>query len=250
MTIADPKVWTAIIALTALILSQLPPISVMIKKPKLELEIHQRIFLTHYIGNPTLQIHLIIHNIGGKPIKVKKIDAKIKRDEEEILNLPAQTYVADPKDGKLINLTRFIIKPDEEWNHNTAFINNLSRTAEKEFWENELSLKNEIDKIRAQKEEEFGGKMNEIIEAPDEFVAPFLDLFNNLFVWTPGEYTLDLAIRTNTPKADIVKSFRFTIFETHTESLKKYADDYKSGAGIYWINSQHRGIWLETLEIA
>ncbi|MFH1094585.1 MAG: hypothetical protein V1739_10620 [Candidatus Omnitrophota bacterium] len=64
--------WAVVIAGVALIFSQLPPIHLLLKKAKLDIELYSKIHITHKIGNPNLQIHLIINNVGGKVVKIKK----------------------------------------------------------------------------------------------------------------------------------------------------------------------------------
>lgn len=55
--------WAVVVALCAVVLSQIPPIHLLLKKAKLDLELYSRIHLTHKVGNPNLQLHLIISNI-------------------------------------------------------------------------------------------------------------------------------------------------------------------------------------------
>ncbi|SLJ85908.1 hypothetical protein [Psychrobacter sp. DAB_AL43B] len=109
--ITDWKFWSAFFALLALILSQMPPIHILLRRAKLDLEVYSRIFITHKVGNPNLQIHLILRNIGGRVIRVKKMNAVILRDNKKVMSLPAQTYVANQKDNQLVLLTSFDLKP-------------------------------------------------------------------------------------------------------------------------------------------
>ena len=105
----DWKFWSFIVSLTALILSQLPPIHILLRKAKLDLEVYSRIFVTHKIGNPNLQMHLILRNIGGKTLRIKNINATIFRNNNEIIKLPAQTFISNPKDNNQVLLTSFDI---------------------------------------------------------------------------------------------------------------------------------------------
>jgi len=78
---------------SAIFLSQLPPVLLWFKRAKLEIELYSKISITHKVGNPNLQLHLIINNIGGRKIRVKNITASIERDGNLVATLPAQNYL-------------------------------------------------------------------------------------------------------------------------------------------------------------
>jgi hypothetical protein len=63
--------WTIVAGLIPTVLSQVPPIKNWFKKAKLDLDLYSKVSIRHYIGNPNLQLHLIITNIGGRKIKIK-----------------------------------------------------------------------------------------------------------------------------------------------------------------------------------
>ena len=240
--IADWKFWSVVVSFSALLLSQLPPIHILIRKAKLDLEVHSRIFITHRIGNPNLQLHLILRNMGGRSLRIKNISASLSRDAQHLMQLPAQSYVANPKENQLVLLTSFDLKPDDEWSHAVSFLKFFDRNDEKTHRDAELALKNEIHRQK----EEFGEKHFAV--ASPEFIKPFEDLFDKKFKWLAGEYSLKVSIVTNTPKANILKQYRFTIFESQTESLINHKEGYPSGAGIYWDSPAYVGQWIEIEE--
>ncbi|GAB2928372.1 hypothetical protein [Rheinheimera gaetbuli] len=240
--VTDWKFWSVAISFTALVLSQLPPIHILMRKARLDLEVYSRIFITHKVGNPNLQVHLILRNVGGRSLRVRKIDVKIARDGQNIMYLPAQSYVSDPKDNQLVLLTSFNLKPEEEWNYLTSFLNYFDRNDEKTYREAELKLKNEI--IR--QKDEHGEKHFAL--APPEIVKPLNELFNRKYNWQPGDYSLEISIATDNSKANISKQFRFTIFESQSDSLIQHKEGYPSGAGIYWDSPVYAGIWVNVEE--
>lgn len=235
----DWKFWSVIVSFTALILSQLPPVHILVRKAKLDLEVYSRIFVTHKIGNPNLQMHLIIRNIGGKTLRIKKISATIFRNNHEIIDLPAQTFVANQKDNNQVLLTSFDVKPDEEWSFMTSFLKFFDRTEEKIYRESEMKLKNEILRIKAENGENF------FAEVGSDYVKPFNEIFEKKFIWLPGDYTIKINIETNNQKANTVKQYRFTIFESMTDSFTQHKEGYPSGAGIYWESPLYLGQWIE-----
>jgi hypothetical protein len=170
------------------------------------------------------------------------MNAIISRDNMSVTQLPAQTYVANPKDNQLVLFTSFDLKPEAEWSHSVSFINYFDRNEEKEYREAEINLKNEI----LRQKNEYGDKHFAI--APLEIVEPFNNLFDKKFKWLAGEYLLEVSIETGTPKANISKKYRFTIFESQTDSLIEHKKGYASGATIYWESADYVGQWIEVGE--
>lgn len=242
--LTDWKFWTLIISIIALILSQLPPVHLLLRKSKIEFEAYSKFFVTLKVGNPNLQSHLIIRNTGGKKIRVKRIRAEIQRDGKAIVVLPAQSYIPDVKDNRLVLLTSFDLKPDEEWIYQVSFLNSFERKIEKKYRESEIALRHEIHRMSLLDENK--GKTN--LEAADSFASPFEDIFNELFVWESGEYEIKIFIETDTPQANLSKVFRLTVFESISEDLKKHVNGFKSGAGIYWDSPLYVGYWIDVTE--
>lgn len=240
--ITDWKFWSAFFALLALILSQMPPIHIILRRAKLDLEVYSRIFITHKVGNPNLQIHLILRNIGGRVVRVKKMNAVILRDNKKVMSLPAQTYVANQKDNQLVLLTSFDLKPQTEWSHLVSFLNYFDRNDEKLYREAEIKLKNEISR----RIDESGEKNR--VEAPSEVVEPFYNLLESNFKWFSGDYLLEIVIETNTPRANVSRKYRFTIFESQTESLMDHKKGYPSGDAIFWESAYYVGQSVEIEE--
>ncbi|ANB20150.1 hypothetical protein [Alteromonas stellipolaris] len=240
--LTDWKFWSAFIALIALVLSQLPPIHILIRRPKLELEAYQRIFINHKIGSPNLQCHLIIRNAGRGTIRIKGIQCCIKRDGKEVMSFPAQNYIVKPSENQWVLFTGFELNPLEEWSHTLQFFNFAEREDEKLYQQSEINLKNEIARIKEEKGEKF------FAIASDSAVKPFLDMFEKHFCWLPGDYSMEISVITNDPKVTAVASYRFTLFESQSETLKEHKLGYPSGAAIYWESQNYLGQWINIEE--
>jgi hypothetical protein len=162
--LSDWRFWSFVASITAIILSQLPPIKQLVKKSKLDIELYSRIHITHKVGNPTLTAHIIIRNTGGKKVRVKEVNLELERDGQSICNLKAQNYYPDPKTNQGVILTPFSLNPDDEWSNSV----------------------------------------------------------------------LDIKIKS-----------KFIIFESQFDDLSEYKEQYSTGAGIYWDNSEQTGIFIE-----
>lgn len=238
----DWTFWAVVVAFLAIALSQLPPIHIMLRRAKLDIEAYSRIHLTHRIGNPNAQLHLIVSNIGGREVKVKSIVLHFKRGDEDRFTLPAQNYQASG-DKDTVLLTSFKLKPKDEWVHIVNFLNFFSRTDEKTFRQIESNLKNDIFAKK-----EIPDNKDKIVEAMPSNVQPVIEFFQHKFRWVPGEYEIALEIQTEPQCAGVSKHYRVTLFESDSAELRSYADDYKIGAGVFWDNARHTGLILPLTE--
>lgn len=236
--------WAVVIAALALLLSQLPPLHMLLKRAKLDVELYSRIHTTHKVGNPNLQLHLILSNVGGKTIKIKGITSAIKRDGNQIAILPAQNYLQNPNDKMSLLFTRISLKPKEEWAHLVNFLNYFSRSDEKKYRDGESKLKADIFEKRNDPQNK-----DKVVEADAQYAAVFRAMFDEKFMWYPGEYEIQVDVDTEPKRAKVVKSYRFTLFESDSEELSKFKDDYKHGDGIYWWSDKHPGVIMQLREV-
>jgi len=235
--------WTVCVATLALVLSQLPPIHMIFKRAKLDMELYSRIHITHKVGNPNLDLHLILNNIGGKVVRIKEISATIKRNGEQIAQLPAQSYLQNPDSKTPILLTSFSLKPKEEWAHSVKFLNYFSRNEEKEYRSAEQNLKENILNKR-----ELSQNKDILIEADTEYLKTFIRMYKSKFLWSANEYEIQVSIKGKNQKANIQKKYRFTLFESDEEELSKFIQAYKYGDGIFWESGKHPGVIVQIVE--
>jgi len=235
--------WAVLVSAVAILFSQIPPIHLLLKKAELDVELYARIWLSHNVGNSNLQLHLILRNIGGRLVRVKGSNVLIKRDGKDIVTLPAQTYYQNPSDSNAVLFTSFSLKPKEEWAHPVNFSNYLNRSDEKKFKKASSELKKDIlNKIKLRTDEK------SYVEADAQHVAPFHNLFKELFMWESGDYELQFCIDVEPISASLKKNYRFILFESDSVELSEYVKDYKYGEGIYFQSNKHSGIVVEIIE--
>lgn len=233
----DWRFWSFAIAGLALLLSQLPPVLSWFRRGQLDVEVYSFIHLTHKVGNPNVQLHLIISNVGARAVRVKNVSLEFSRAEGGQFSLPAMNYLQNPSDKTTILLTSFTLKPKEDWGHIVNFLNVFSRQDEREYRRLETALKNEIIRLG-----EGISKPTRLLEAAPQFYQQLVRSFEQRFRFEPGEYTLTLRIAAEPASAGVERTYRMTIFESDTAELRRYAEDYKYGAGIYWQMESHTGI--------
>jgi hypothetical protein len=221
------------VSIVAVILSQLPPLHILLRRAKLDIEAYDSLLLMHRVGNPVAQMHLIISNTGGKEIRVKGIDLHFRHDSGDRFTLPAQGYLQAPNDSNFVLLTSFRLVPNQEWGHIVNFFMRFARKEEKEYRQLEANLKDDIFQKRSALEDK-----DVVVSADEKAVQPLLKFFREKFRWQPGEYELTVEVRAEPAKASVSKRYRITLFESDSKELEDHCDDYKYGWGVFLGSSR------------
>ncbi len=230
--------WAVVMAFLAIVLSQLPPVILWFKPKSLEIDVHSRLLVTHKVGNPNLFLFMSLRNIGGRRLWIKEAQLGVWRDSISVGSLPAQVYFASPSSKETILFTSFALSPDETWAHGTNFLQWFDRNTEKAYRAAESALRADIEiKLREKPEND-----KNLVVAEEHLVKPFLDMFQRLNVWEPGEYKLRLSVTVAEMALPFCKNFRFTLFESDITELKSHTNDYRFGGGLSYNVDRHMGI--------
>ena len=234
----DWTFWAAVWALAAIVLSQLPPLHLLLRPKRLDVEVHSRIGVTHKVGNPNASVVVSIRNTGGRELRIRGLSLDVLRDGKPLNILPAQNYFETPSSQSSVQFVPFSLKPGETWAHSVAFLNFFDRLTEKQFREHVSALDTDIrSKIRARSEDD-----KNAVVAGRELVEPFLQMFEKLFVWLPGEYVFELKVNAEPGSASYSKKYRFTLYESDTTELREHLADYQFGGGLTYSIERHVGI--------
>jgi hypothetical protein len=225
---SDSGFWQFLAAGLALVLSQCPPVRYWLKRAKLAVECYDRIALNEEIGAPLCTWHLAITNTGGREVRVQKISLTLARGQDR-KELNVRGYFEKMTDQQATLLTPFRLKPSEEWSHAVNFILMATREARQTFSAAAKAIKDDIVAKRA--------TSDQLVEADPTAVQPLLTLFDASFFWRAGEYEVTLNVETNTPKANLSRSFRFTLFESESDQLRAHRDELKFGNGVFFRSS-------------
>ena len=224
----DWQLLNTIVALFALALSQLPPITLLFRRQNLEVEVHSRILITHSIGNPIVGMLVSIRNTGGRQLRIRSLQIVLTRDQKPLAKFMAESYLETPSSTFPVLMAPFSLKPEETWSHMTHFFNLFDRATEKLCRESVSVFKEDIQKKRSANQDL---KDHELVEADSKLVTPFITIFEKFYVWENGEYVAELIVDTEKKGITFHKKYRFTLFESDTADLKKYKEDYKFGLG-------------------
>lgn len=240
----DWQFWSAITAVTAIILSQLPPIHLWFRPRQLEVEVHSRVQVTHKVGNPNLSMFVSVRNTGGRELRIRKIQITLMRDNESLGVLPAQNYFENPSSQSTALFMPYSLKPGETWAHGTNFLNFFDRTTEKIYRESESLLGANIRKKLQDRPKD----NEQAVVAEPALVLPFLTLFDRLFVWLPGEYVVELSVIAESSSASFSRKYRFTLYESDCVELRSHIEDYKFGGGLSYNVDRHVGVFVPLLQ--
>jgi hypothetical protein len=133
-------------------------------------------------------------------------------------------------DQSTLLFTTFSLIPSEEWAHILNLLKFFNRDDENEYRALEARMLADF----RQKKDALTEEPKTPIELDEAIVQPFHAFFNRHFIWNAGEFLLKVNVTTDNEKADIVKIYRFTVFESHTDQLKAITEHYKFGGGIWW----------------
>lgn len=232
--------WSFVVAFTALILSQLPKINVWFKGKKVDLEVHNRVTVTHSFGNPNINLYLGISNKGRAKIKFKKIELRISKERQTIANLICSSFFETSSSQSANLFFPFELSSDGSWDHSCWFMVDLDRNTEQKLRGLISALDTDIsNKINAKTNK------NELVEASSDLVEPLVECDEKAFIWEPGEYYIEIKLLTE-PFIEVTKKFRFTLFETDTKELKDYSNDYKYGMNYY--HQKNKGLNIPIFE--
>ncbi|WP_313041955.1 hypothetical protein [Pseudomonas sp.] len=224
----DWKFWSFAVSFAAIVLSQMPPIHLLIRPRRLDVEVHSRIQLMHRVGNTNVGLVVGITNSGGRALRIRAMRADLTRDGRLLASLPGMSYFETPSSTATVLFVPFLLKPNESWSHGVCFFNAFDRQTEKTYRSCLSRLKADIrQKLDAQPSDR-----KEMVEAEPEAVSPFAEMFNRFFNLEPGEYTVSLTVTAEPGSASYSKKYRFTLFESDTEELRAQSERYKFGTFI------------------
>jgi hypothetical protein len=233
----DWSFWAAFVAALALILSQLPPLKILIRPTRLRVEPYDRLVVTHWLGNPNINLYLALTNTGGRQVRVLALKLTMQPEGGSEFVMPGQSFAAPASPQASFLLTRFTLTPDETWGNLVTFYTSLDTTDERTSKQLVKDLRMDINQ-KLTLRQQVAPQSQGLVEADPTRVEPLRKFFEQHNRWRAGEYTARLTIDCEPQRASVVKNFRFTLFESDIQELAEAASKYKYGAGVYYADAE------------
>jgi hypothetical protein len=230
--------WAFVVAALALLRSFWPDLKLLIKKGRIQVEVHDTIYLSHVIGIPSAQLYIIVRNLGGRRTRITGIDLEFHRENSKPFLVPARGYFQNPGDKTPIMFTPFSLVPGKEWGHILNCFPVSPREEERETTKLTANLRADILAKRVGLSKEAPD-----VGADDANVAPLMAIFARNFKWKHGEYRVTVVTRSEEKFASTRTTSRITIFESESAELAQLADGYCTGKHVLfgerkWVSFQ------------
>lgn len=241
----DWKFWSFAVSLSAFAISILPHLK-RFKRARIECDVYQKIHVSHKVGNPNAQMHMILTNTGGRRVRLKALSLTFKRSGETEFSLIGGSHQPFPSDKDSLLLTPFSLKPGDEWARTVNFYAEYSQHDQRLYKAIESSLKKDVSaKLAAMPNEPSPDAPP--VEGDAENVAPFMDLHNRKFKWFAGEYEVTLSMSADIENVMPPKRLRTTIFESDSRDMEEFKENYATGRGLWW-GAPEPGVVLELVD--
>lgn len=236
----DDSLWTAIssiVAIIALILSQIPPIKTWFKIKKPLITTSPSLSISHYFGSPDIILYISLENESSQPIKIKKMELSIKKLRYEVITIDAFT-VFEKLDSPIQKaFSPFTIKSESEWSHNVKFFSPFKNSDEKEYKRLFYDTRDHFNKKQKLAQNE---KTESIInqtqptEIPDNLSRELDEFYKSNIFWEEGDYEITLNIITGDNSTSSSTNFSILLLERDIIELNDVFSRYKYGNTIIY----------------
>lgn len=236
--------WQGAAAVVAIVLSQLPPVKLWFRRPRLSVEAYERVGLTEEVGHPAAQWHLSISNTGNRDVRIRKLTLIMRRDGD-VRSFDGRGYFVNQHDAQPTILTPFTVRTQDTWSHNINFFKLASRDTRQTYARISKALRDDLSaKLQGRAEGD------PPVEGEPALVQPFLDMWDAGWFWRHGEFDLELQIQTDYPKADLAAKFRMTLFEGDSEFLNARRTVVRLGLGTAWPHKEAHFHFIEVAPVS
>ena len=226
---------STVIAASALLLSQLPPITSWRSQETIQVKISNRIALNNVIGLIGFQILLDLKNSGNRQLNLSNITLEFEYPNSVRKVFKADSYVKIlPGNPQPVNfpITSINLGIGQSWAEFVSFSPSFSPSDEEEINKIRLAISQSILE-RGQSAAMALFTPRSMIEASEGDVKNALRFFDDKFDLEKGKYKGTIRYDVNGTQR-VAKSFEFTLYEYHLRMIRSQTDHYKYGAGIYF----------------
>lgn len=241
--LCNPEFYGFIVALLALILSQLPPVHTWFKKSVVNLITEDKLYVYNKFGILDYILYIDMNVEGNKTVDVRHMYAVLlKEDDNSSMSINrANSYYFEDRPTSPFTIIK--LKPNSIFRGNFIF-------SEKE----NIQLKKKINdlNVRYRKEitpkdfpvgfyshnrvyENYNPKKSEVAK---DIEKEAIKVFNDNFKLTFGNYKLLILLYSDKKELIVLKGTKFTLFEYEIKTFKEsIEEEYQLGTGFNLFNS-------------
>ena len=220
-----------VISLIALGAATYKPIWNLIHKARLLVEPYAQILIMHGMGNPQINMSLILTNVGGHNLSINNIMLNLSYNDNPI-PLKAQSFFKWGTNETPLYFSRLSLAAEKDWNNVVVFYTALSKADEDTTRTIARNLRRDI-RGKIDERNRVNTQNTTLIEGDNRYVAAALEFFNNHNKWVQGEYRAELKFDCTPKHASCSYTFRFTLYETDANIIREYCENkYKYGFGV------------------
>jgi len=234
------SVWAIVISVIAVVFSQLPPVSDWLPKDHLQVDIGNQIALPTILGAQGYFVLVDFDNQGNRAVNLSRIQLEVVWPNGSLRTLDVR-YFSEPKNDNYFFATTLKLKPQERLVYYLTFYPKSSPNEDETMGRLRQKISDSIlERRRLLRPQEY--TPDTLVEADSKLVAEAIRLFNQRLILETGLYKATLSCEKNGERVNI-KTFEFTLYDYHIDTLRSQANDFKYGWGVSGSPDQNKELW-------
>ena len=242
----QPAVWAVAISITAMILSQLPPVKTWIPKIDVTVEVNESIAFPIVMGMSACQVFVAFKNRGNRGATISNLEFEIHSPtpSHATKHLKARSFIrpVPGQDPQSLPMSSIELCADCMIGESILFSVTPSPTEDEEIKRLEQEMSKSIQSSRQALPIEQQFNPNSLPEANQRTVAQAVAFFWDHFDFEPGTHKAALFCTMGGQRAKLTE-FDFTLYDYHIKTFKSQPDDYKYGWGVITQPHASKRVW-------
>lgn len=166
----------------------------------------------------------------------------VSRKDANGFVLKGTGYLVNQSDPNFAMLAPFDLASGEVWAHSVHFNEIWDRSTQRKYKYLHAKIRDTITEKNKNTPPEIG----KFHTANQDDIEGLEQFFSSQFKWEDGEYEIQILVKDKNDNILVADSSRFTIFESDTDDLKAWTEDYKYGNSIHLQPSPKQvGVWVD-----
>ena len=244
----DWTFWSFVTAAVAIVLSQLPPISQLMSKLKLNFDVYGKLGVAQELSYPNVRALMGIRNTGAKPVRIESISAELFHEGKAIASLSGLFFWPAPDAKQSMFFTPLILQPGDEWIRNVDFMESLSQQADKSLAQLRADAREYLYTKTNARSMQFVPPHSQV-EVTSELQTRINRLLEKQFVWAVGEFEVVFCLRAD-GVMNTTKRYRFTLHESDVKQMQDEMGRFKYGVGVAFPDQSKQMVFVQPIPLS